>query len=91
MVLSTIALAIASLSIALEVPARTPRFLLLVSAASIAAGMVLAGVYGVGELTGRGWIGIPLMGAIHGLLNALGFTLCGLLGHLYLRLTTVRP
>ena len=46
--------------------------------------MGLAGIYGIGELTGAGWIGIPRMVAIHGLLNAFGFTWCGLLGHLLL-------
>lgn len=80
-VASTIALAITSTGVAWHVPGRAARLMLLVSAASITAGMVLAGVYGVGELTGRAWIGIPRMVAIHGLLNALGFTLFGLLGH----------
>ncbi len=86
MVLSTLALAIVSMAVASNVRGRTPRFLVLVSAVSIAAAMALAGVYGVGELIGSYWIGIPRMAAIHGLLNALGFTLCGLLGYLHLRL-----
>jgi hypothetical protein len=43
--------------------------------------MILAGLYGFGEITGRGVLGVPRMAATHGLLNALGFTLCGLLGH----------
>ena len=86
MVLSTIALAATSAAVGLNASARAPRQLLLVSAVSVAAGMVLAGFYGVGELTGAGWIGIPRMVAIHGLLNALGFTLCGLFGHLLLQL-----
>ncbi len=85
MVASTIALAITSTALAWRVPNQTARRLLLLSAASVSAGMLLAGVYGIGELTGRGWIGIPRMVAIHGLLNALGFTLLGLLGHLHLR------
>lgn len=85
MVLSTIGLATTSAAVGLNSRSRTPRRLLLVSAASIAAGMVLAGTYGVGELTGAGWIGIPRMVTMHGLLNALGFTLCGLMGHLLLR------
>jgi len=85
MVLSTIALAITSTAVALALHSPTARRLLLVSAASIAAAMVLAAIYGVGELTGAGWIGIPRMVAIHGLVNALGFTLCGLIGHLHLR------
>lgn len=84
MVASTIALAITSTAVAWNVPGRA-RLMLLVSAASITAGMVLASVYGVGELTSRAWIGIPRMVVIHGVLNALGFTLFGLLGHLHLR------
>jgi hypothetical protein len=86
MVASTLALAITSTAAAWNLPGRAARLLLLVSAASITAGMVFAGAYGVGELTGRSWIGIPRMVATHGLLNALGFTLFGLLGHLRLRL-----
>lgn len=85
MVVSTVALAITSTAVALDVRARAPRFMLLASAASLAAGMAVAAVYGVGELTGRDWIAVPRMAAIHGLLNAFGFTLCGLLGHLRLR------
>ncbi|MBI3205742.1 MAG: YndJ family transporter [Myxococcales bacterium] len=86
MVASGLALAITSTAVAWSVPGRAASLLLLLSAASVAAGMVLAGVYGVGELTGRAWIGIPRTVAIHGLLNALGFTLFGLLGYLRLRL-----
>jgi hypothetical protein len=82
MVASTIALAITSAAVARQAPSHAARFMLLLSAASITAGMVLAGVYGIGELAGRAWIGIPRMVAIHGALNALGFTLFGLLGHL---------
>lgn len=47
--------------------------------------MVLAAVYGVGELSGARFIGIPRMVILHGLLNAAGFTLCGLIGHLLVR------
>jgi len=85
MVLSAIALAATSTSVALELRSRAARRLLLVASTSLAAGMVVAGVYGVGEVTGGG-IGIPRMVQIHGLLNALGFTLCGLSAHLHLRL-----
>lgn len=86
MVLSTIGLATTLAAVGLRSRPRAPRLLLLVSAASIAAGMVLAGAYGVGELTGAGWIGIQRMVEVHGLLNALGFTLCGLIGHLLFQL-----
>jgi hypothetical protein len=91
MVQSTIALAITSTAVAWKAPGRAASLLLLLSAASVSAGMVLAAVYGVGELTGRAWIGIPRMVAIHGALNALGFTLLGLLGHLSLRCAPIPP
>lgn len=87
MVVSTVALAVTSTSVALTASDRAARLMLLLSAASIALGMFLAGVYGFGELTGRGWIGVPRMVEIHGALNAIGFTLFGLLGHLRLELS----
>jgi hypothetical protein len=90
-VVSTIALAITSTTVALNAPGRASRVLLLVSAVSLFAAMVLAGVYGIGELTGRAFIGVPRMVAIHGFLNAVGFTFCGLLGHLHLRLVDEVP
>lgn len=86
MVLSTIGVAITSAAVGLGSNRPTPRRLLLVSSASIVAAMVLAGAYGIGELSGAGWIGMPRMVAVHGLLNALGFTLCGLGGHLLLQI-----
>ncbi len=86
MVLSTLALAVTSAAVALSVTGRITRLLLLASSASLFAAMALAGIYGVGELAGRAWIGVPRMAALHGLLNGVGFTLCGLLGHLRLRL-----
>jgi hypothetical protein len=56
------------------------RLLLRVSALSCVAGMVLAGIYGVGEYHGVSAIGIAAMAVAHGGLHALGFVLCGLLG-----------
>jgi hypothetical protein len=53
-----------------------------VSAGTVLAGMVLAGVYAVGDCLGRDWLLIPRMATTHGLLNGLGFVLCGLLGWL---------
>lgn len=58
------------------------RGLLALSAASVGAGMSLALVYGVGELAQREFIPLRSMVPLHGLVNALGFVLCGLLGHL---------
>ena len=58
------------------------RRLLAVSAASGALAMLLAGAFGIAELGGRPWLGIPTMVVTHGFLQVFGFGLCGLWGHL---------
>jgi hypothetical protein len=77
-------LAVTTTAVAVRVSSPATRSLLLVSAWSGVAATVLAGAYGVGELAGREAIGVDRMIATHGLLMALGFTLCGLVGHLRL-------
>lgn len=47
---------------------------------SLIGGMLLAGLYGASEFAGASWITIPQMAASHGLLNGVGFSLCGVLG-----------
>jgi hypothetical protein len=91
MVASTIALAVTSTSVAFDSRPPAARMLLLASAGSIAAGMILAAICGVGEIRGGAWMSIPRMVQTHGLLNALGFTLCGLSAHLYLRARDPTP
>jgi hypothetical protein len=59
------------------------RLLLLVSSLAVIAGMVLAAVFEHGVSTGRTWISIPEMAWSHGLLNGVGFSLCGLLAYTY--------
>jgi hypothetical protein len=59
---------------------RLAKVLLSVSAVSLVVGMILAATYAVGEFTERYWLLIPQMARLHGTVNALGFTLCGLLG-----------
>lgn len=44
--------------------------------------MCLASIYAVGEVLGKDWLLIPRMASTHGLVNALGFVLLGLLGWL---------
>jgi len=83
--LSFVGLSVTSSAVALAERSAVTRHLLLASAASAAAAMGLVGVYGVGELAGRDWIDVGRMVATHGLLMSLGFTLCGLVGHLRLR------
>lgn len=58
---------------------RAARLLLGISSAAVLAGMALAGVYALGEFFRIGWLSIPEMARTHGILNAFGFVLCGLL------------
>jgi hypothetical protein len=60
----------------------TARILLQVAAGAVFAGMVLAGVYAVTDYLGSDALTIPQMARTHGILNALGFCLSGLLGWL---------
>jgi len=54
--------------------------LFLVSGFSISIGMVLAVMYAFGETVNVIWLDIPTMGLWHGILNGVGFSVCGLLG-----------
>jgi YndJ-like protein len=56
------------------------RWLLFVSGASVAAGMVLAAVWAIGEYPLQAFVNIRQMAEFHGVLNAVGFAVCGLLG-----------
>ncbi|HZE98604.1 MAG TPA: YndJ family transporter [Planctomycetota bacterium] len=76
---AVIALALGQLAVAPSLPGRA-RALLTVSSLSVIAGMILAAVYEHGFYTGRTWIAIPTMAWSHGILNGVGFSLCGLLG-----------
>jgi hypothetical protein len=58
----------------------TGRWLLFVASTSIAAGMILASVWAIGEYPLQAFVNIRRMAAFHGVLNAVGFVLCGLLG-----------
>ena len=55
------------------------RSLLLVSGASVAAGMILAAVWAIGEYPLQAFVNIRQMAEFHGVLNAVGFVVCGLL------------
>ncbi|HEY6185929.1 MAG TPA: YndJ family transporter [Terriglobales bacterium] len=50
------------------------------SGLSVAAAMVLASVYAIGDWLKQDWLVIPRMASTHGLLNAFGFSLLGFLG-----------
>jgi hypothetical protein len=56
------------------------RWLLLVAGASVAAGMVLAAVWAIGEYPLQAFVNIRQMAEFHGVLNAVGFAVCGLVG-----------
>ncbi len=60
----------------------TARILLQVAAGAVFAGMVLSGAYAVTDYLGSGALTIPQMARTHGVLNAVGFCLSGLLGWL---------
>jgi uncharacterized protein (UPF0548 family) len=55
------------------------RSLLVVSAASLVAGMALAAIYALGTYLGRWWLDVPTMIRWHASINALGFALPGVL------------
>jgi hypothetical protein len=60
----------------------TARILLQVAAGAIFAGMVLSGAYAIADYAGSDVLTIPQMARTHGILNAVGFCLMGLLGWL---------
>jgi hypothetical protein len=59
--------------------------LFLLSGASLAVGMALAALYALGNCLGADWLDIPLMIRTHGVINAAGFALPGLLAHVEAR------
>ena len=60
----------------------TARVLLQVAAGAVFAGMVFSGAYAVLDFVGSDALTIPQMARTHGILNAVGFCLPGLLGWL---------
>jgi YndJ-like protein len=60
----------------------TARILLQIAAVAIFMGMVLSGAYAVADYLGSDALTIPEMARTHGILNAVGFCLAGLLGWL---------
>ncbi len=60
----------------------TARVLLQIAAGAIFAGMVLSAAYVIADYAGSDALTIPQMARTHGILNAVGFCLMGLLGWL---------
>ncbi|MCF8248037.1 MAG: YndJ family protein [Saprospiraceae bacterium] len=56
------------------------KWLWAMAAIALLCGMVLAGLYGSRFLTPISWLDIPMMRALHGSLNAVGFGLCAVSG-----------
>jgi hypothetical protein len=56
-----------------------PRLLLVLSSLSVVVTMMFACLYAFGRFAGMETVGIPLMAQVHGISNAFGFVLCGLL------------
>lgn len=61
------------------------KIMLLVSSASSCAAMVLACLYAYSIVAGRLILSIPQMAMFHGVANALGFSLCGLIAWCFIR------
>jgi len=59
--------------------------LLLVGSACVIFGMVLAGIWAVGEYPLHAFVNLEQMARYHGVLNSLGFGLCSLMGWTLLR------
>ena len=63
-----------------DIEAFEARVLLRIAASAILGGMVLSGAYAIATFVGSEALPIPLMASTHGVINALGFCMCGLLG-----------
>ena len=79
---SVAGLAVVLRSCARRLQSRTARVLFYVASASVFAGMVLSTAYAVADFRGSDVLPIPQMARTHGILNAVGFCLPGLLGWL---------
>jgi hypothetical protein len=70
------------------VPSRGAGVLLLISSGSSVVGMILACLYAYSVVAQKTILTIPQMAYTHGVLNAIGFALCGLLGWVIPRLNS---
>ncbi len=88
--LGAVCLAVAWLQMRLALRQRSGavRLLFLISAGSLAGGMILAIVYAAGMYWQTYWLDIPTMIRTHAVVNAVGFALAGLLGWVLLKRST---
>jgi hypothetical protein len=78
--IGVITLAALELWIAKTLSMRLSRTFVRLSGLCVAVAMVLASIYAIGDWLKQDWLVIPRMASTHGVLNALGFSLLGLLG-----------
>jgi hypothetical protein len=77
---SEIGLALSFLFALRHVSQRMAKVLIALAAASVAFAMILAALWAIGEYPLQPFVHLTEMARLHGTANALGFTLCGLLG-----------
>jgi hypothetical protein len=84
LVTSEAGFAVLSLLACRRLQPRWTRVLVGLSAASVLGAMGLAGVWAIGEFPLQPFVHLSEMAKFHGTANALGFTICGLLGWIFL-------
>lgn len=80
MAASSAAVAIMLLHLAFDNNTLKIRLLWTVAGMALLGGMLLAGLYGSRFVAPVPWLDIPMMRALHGTLNAVGFAGCGMMG-----------
>lgn len=73
-------LATAMMSVAVKAASGLGRWLLLIAGSSVVIGMMLAAFWAIGEYPLQPFVDIRQMAEFHGVLNGVGFVLCGLVG-----------
>lgn len=80
LVLGEVGLAVATLFVLKTMTRHAAKLLLGLSSVSVTGGMILAGLWAIGEYPLQPMLNIPQMARLHGTINAVGFSICGLLG-----------
>ncbi|HLZ52679.1 MAG TPA: YndJ family transporter [Candidatus Acidoferrum sp.] len=88
-VVGQIGLGVGMIRVGITAKGQSGRWLLLIAGGCVAVGMVLSAVWAMGEYPLQAFVNIAQMAKYHGVLNAVGFVLCGMLGWSQLR--TVQP
>lgn len=80
--LGVFTVSVGAMVLAAELIRSHPSVVLKIAGVSLFAAMSLALIYGIGRLVGVEVLTVSQMAVTHGLLNAVGFTLFGIIGHL---------